>query len=463
MTNELMGRFFPGEDWSQVADRVSGIMPYEDERAEAYSIINGKKFLPSSVCLINAGRPKGGTMAACHILEVPDDLRGIFETIYRCMLINREGAGVGLDFSALAPRGPLSDREIGTSTGRASGPTAFLPLFAGVSAVVREGGWRNVALMGTLNADHPDISRFIRAKEGDGVLSQFNLSITLPHGPLQVERGVWEEIVTQAHQNGEPGVVFLDNINDENPTYEGIGPIRAVSACGEVPHYNYGSCALGSIALPHVIDRLGDWGELERVTRFAVRFLDRSIDVNHWPFPELGSQGRLTRDIGIGVMGWAGLLKREGIPFVSGTALALAEDIAYHIDHAAHVESVVLATMKGGYMPGRRRNRVLTTIAPTGTISQLAGVSRSIYPDYETMLSMRAEDHLDLVGAWQGSTDNGISYTACFPTGVQSAFVDRLYRGAYDRGLKAMSVYRDGSRKGQPLRCESCDGGACEL
>ena len=235
--------------------------------------------------------------------------------------------------------------------------------------------------------------------------------------------------------------------------------MRAVSACGEVPHYDYGSCVLGSIALPRVIGRLGDWDLLTETTGFAVRFLGRVIDVNHWPLAAIGSQARRTRDIGIGVMGWADLLEREGIPFVSTDALDLAREIATRVKGAAIIESWRLADERGGYLPGRRRNRILTAIAPTGTISRLAGVSPSIYPDYKTMLGMSPDQHLYLLWAWQRWVGNGISYTASIPGDASLDIVDRLFRGAWERGLKAISVYRDGSRAGQPLRCPECVGG----
>jgi len=454
---DLLNKYFaPGEDWAKLCERVSGVMQYRGEREAVEASLKKKFWLPNSPCLINAGRPGGRNLAACHLLHVPNSIYGIFETNKSCAKVFKSGGGIGLELSALSP--------VGTSLryapqGVASGPVSFMKVYDTTAQVVMEGGLRRAAIMATLNVEHYDILRFIRCKEEDGDLNNFNISVTMDDGPRGTPPKVWNVIVNHAHWNGEPGVVFLDNVNNDNPTLDDFGRIIGVNACAEIPLYDNSSCILGSLVLPNVIKKLGDWALLRKNTRLLTRFLNRVIDVNHYPLAAIAQQTRRVRRIGVGVMGWATLLKREGIPFVSDVALSLASDIARNIYEAADLESWELAKVDGGYLPGRRRNATVMAIAPTGHIARIAGVSHSIYADYAVGLRMSVEQHLDHVAAWQRWVDNAVSYTISFPNDAAVGVVDRAFRGAHVRGLKAISVYRDGSREGQPCNVE----GTCQI
>ena len=454
---DLLKKYFaPGEDWGRLSERVSGIMQYRREREAVEDALKRKLWLPNSPCLINAGRPGGRNLAACHLLHVENSIEGIFEVNKNCAEVFKSGGGIGLELSALSPAG-TSLRY--APQGSASGLVSFMKIFDITAQVVMEGGLRRAAILASLNVEHEDILRFIVCKEYDGMLNNFNISVTLDDSPGRVPARVWDAIVNHAHFNGEPGVVFLDNMNNDNPTLVEFGRIEGVNACAEIGLYDNGSCVLGSLVLPNVIEKLGDWSLLRENAKLLTRFLNRVIDVNHYPLAAIAQQTRKVRRIGIGVMGWATLLKRERIPFVSADALALTSDIVQTIYHVADEESWNLAKVDGGYLPRRRRNATVMAIAPTGHLARLAGVSHSIYNDYAEGLTMSVEQHLDHVAAWQGWVDNGVSYTISFPHDAPVEVVDRAFRGAHERGLKAISVYRDGSREGQPCKIE----GACSL
>ena len=454
---DLLKKYFaPSEDWARLSERVSGIMQYRHEREAVEDALRRKLWLPNSPCLINAGRPGGRNLAACHLLHVENSIEGIFEAAKNCAAVFKSGGGIGLELSALSPGG-TSLRY--APQGRASGPVSFMEIYDTAAHVVMEGGLRRAAIMATLNVKHDDILQFIRCKEQDGALSNFNISITVDDGPHEIPPDVWDVIVNHAHFNGEPGVVFLDNMNNDNPTLVEFGRIEGVNACAEIGLYDNGSCVLGSLVLPNVIEKLGDWSLLRENVKLLTRFLNRVIDVNHYPLAAIAQQTRKVRRVGVGVMGWATLLKREKIPFVSADALALASEIAQNIYQSADMESWELAKVNGGYLPRRRRNATVMAIAPTGHLAKLAGVSHSIYNDYAEGLEMSVEQHLDHVAVWQAWADNAVSYTISFPNDAPVEVVDRAFRGAHERGLKAISVYRDGSREGQPCKVE----GVCRV
>lgn len=443
--------FIKGEDWSQLCDRVSGIMAHRDERECLYDALTKMYVIPNSPILMNAGRGGGRNLMACHVVHVPNSVVGILDAAKWSAQIFKSGGGIGLDFSALSPR----DTKLAYSTGTASGPVSFMKIFDSVAQVVMEGGLRRAAMMATLNVQHPDILEFIEAKTTDGRLSNFNISVTVDNGPNPISIDVWDAVIRQAHSNGEPGIVFLDNVNRDNPLLRTHGRIIAVNACSEQPLYDFGSCVLGHLVLPRVITKLGEYDKLSEMTRLLVRFLDRVIDVNHYPLPQIAEVARDIRNIGIGVLGWADLLAANDIPFVGEDALSLAKEVGREIYHVADKESWKLAKEKGGYRSECRRNSFLTTIAPTGHTARLAGVEHSIYPPYAEGLKMTPEEHLNHIAAWQTYVDSAISYTVSFPNNAPMSIVDQIFRGAYERGLKAISVYRDGSRVGQPC---SADG-----
>jgi ribonucleoside-diphosphate reductase alpha chain len=312
--------------------------------------------------------------------------------------------------------------------------------------------------MATLNVRHPDILSFIRCKEEDGILPNFNLSVTITEGgPDAVEPEIWDEIVRHAWFNGEPGVIFLDNVNKDNPLLEEYGAIRGANACAEQPMYHNDSCCLGHIVLPNVMTT-DDWGDFDNAVHLAVRFLDRVIDVNHYPTAAIASRARELRRIGIGVMGFYNLCTENGISFVSRGARDLAKMISLRLYMTALDESAKLGMELGCVAGLGRRNSFLTTIAPTGHTARLAGVEHSIYPPYHVALEMTPEQHLDLVAAWQPYIDSAISYTFNFRHDTPPSEIDELYRAAYARGIKCMSVYRDGSRENQPCTIEGVCG-----
>jgi ribonucleoside-diphosphate reductase alpha chain len=448
MTDDLLSRYLaPGETWERLCERVSGIMQYEDERKEIFEQLYDKRFLPNSPCLINASRPGGRNLMACHLLHIPDSIEGIFNAVRWAATIFKSGGGIGIELSDLSPQGtPLKYAP----NGAASGPVSFLKVFNSTSQAMMVLGIKHPGMMATLNTNHPDIEQFITCKTADGKLSNFNISVTLDRGPSGVPLKLWDKIVELAHLNGEPGVVFLDNVNSDNPTLEDFGSIKGVNTCSEVPLYNFGSCCLASVVLPNAIENLGDWSRLNKTVRLMTQFLNRVIDVNHYPLPQIAQATRRDRRIGIGVIGWSDLLEREEIPFVSNDAKRLANEICRVIFNAANDESIELANKDGGYLLGRRRNAVLMAIAPTGHISKVAEVSPSIYPPYDLALTMTPQQHLDHICSWD-AVDNGISYTVCFQNNAPEKTVDEIYRGAWERGLKSISCYRDGSREGQPL------------
>ena len=445
----------PNETWEKLCERVSGLMQYEDERKEIFEQLYNVKFLPNSPCLINAGRPGGRNLMACHLIHIPNDIYGIFNANKWAAMVFKSGGGLGIELSDLSHHGTKLRYA---PTGIASGPVSFMEVFNTTAQVVMEGGLRRAAIMATLNAKHPDVEQFITCKTADGKLNNFNISVTLDDGPSGVPPKLWDKIIEQSHLNGEPGVVFLDRINNDNPTLEDFGPIKGVNACSELPLYDMGSCVLASVVLPNAIEIPGDWAELKRTVGLIVQFLNRVIDVNHYPLPQIAQATQRDRRIGVGVMGWASLLSNFGIPFNSADARSLGKEIGQTIYHAADVESNRLAETDGGYLPCRRRNATLMAVAPTGHTSRLAGVSPSIYPPYDLALRMTVDEHLDNISAWN-VVDNSISYTVCFPHDAPKSTVDKVSRGAWERGLKAISCYRDGSREGQPL-CKLDEG--CE-
>lgn len=450
--NELFNKYFAeGEDWDLLCQRVSGIMPYNSGREEVYHDLYNMKWLPNSPALVNAGRPGGRNMMACHALHVPDSITGIFQTAKEAATIFKAGGGLGIELSALTPRGTSLKYA---PQGVASGPVSFLKVFDVTAQVVMEGGLRRAAILASLNASHPDILEFITCKETDKDLSNFNITVTVDNGPDSVDKNVWNKIVQHAWNNGEPGIGYLDLINARNPTLKEYGRIIALNACAELPLHNGGSCVLGSLVLPNVISNLGYYLELEEATETLIKFLNQVIDVNNYPLPKIAEATRRTRSIGVGVMGFATLLKREGIPYTSSEALDLADKIGSIIHYAASEASWNLAEKYGGYLPRRRRNDRLTAIAPTGHISRLAGVSFSIYPEFEEALEMTPDQHLDMLETWQRHVDSSISYTVNIKHDSDPSLVDEIFRKAYKKRIKVVSVYRDGSREDQPCTVE---------
>lgn len=375
-----------------------------------FKIMTSLLFLPNSPTLMNAGTPVN-QLSACFVLPVEDSLEGIFTSLKHAAIIQQNGGGTGFNFSHLRPK----DSPLTTAQGRASGPISFMKVFNAATENIRNGGKRRGANMGILNVDHPDIESFIEAKKEMDNLSNFNISVGISDAymnavelneewPLvhpntrQVIRKVnakklWGNIVANAWQTGDPGLIYLDTINSANPT-PALGRIESTNPCGEVPLLPYEPCNLGSINLSKFVKHNNgcselDWKGLEEVVKIAVRFLDNVIEVNNYVIPEIRVIAVGNRKIGLGVMGWAELLILMEIPYDSEQAVRLAEELMQFVQRKSMEASVALAADRGAfpnwgksiYSPATQiRNATRTSIAPTGTISIIANTCCSIEP-----------------------------------------------------------------------------------
>ncbi|MDN3690154.1 adenosylcobalamin-dependent ribonucleoside-diphosphate reductase [Cyclobacterium jeungdonense] len=371
-----------------------------------FEVMKRLAFLPNSPTLMNTGTV-AGQLSACFVLPVVDSLESIFSTLKQAALIHQKGGGTGFNFSQLRPKGD----PVYTSGGYASGPVSFMKIFDAASAHVKQGGKRSGANMGILNADHPDIEEFISAKKGLGNLQNFNISVGITDAFMKAVYGnapwdlihpnnrkviktlesgnLWNQIVENALLYGDPGLIFLDTIHSKNPT-PGLGKINATNPCGEVPLMPYESCNLGSINLSKMtIGGSVDWFGLEKTIDIAIRFLDDVIEVNQYPNPKIRKITYRNRKIGLGVMGWAEMLIKLGIPYDTQEAVELASRLMHFIQEKSKASSRSLAMIRGPfpnweksiYYPNEPlRNATCTSIAPTGTISVIADTSSSIEP-----------------------------------------------------------------------------------
>ena len=533
------------------ADRNYGASETERQATEDrfYHAMRRLELLPNSPTLMNAGRELQ-QLSACFVLPVEDSLDGIFNKVKETALIHKSGGGTGFAFSRLRPEGDV----VGSTGGVASGPVSFIRAFDTATDVVKQGGTRRGANMGILDVTHPDILKFIKSKEGGQTLVNFNISVGVNADFMEkVKRGedynlvnprtgkvtgqenareVFDLLAEMAWKTGDPGLVFLDIINRDNPNPQ-LGRIESTNPCGEQPLLPHESCNLASINLARMVrfedgDVAMDWERLDETVRVAVHLLDNVIDMNEYPIPEIAEMSRKTRRIGLGVMGFADLLVQLAVPYDSEEALEIAEQVMDFIQQQTHDASMELALARGSFPswdgsiyndPKRgetrpMRNSAPTTIAPTGTISIIAGASSGIEPlfalgyvrnvmdntrlvegnpyfeavarregfyseqliediartgtleglptdnynvpqwvkdVFRTSHDISPDWHVRMQGAAQAHTDNAVSKTINFPHTATVEDVARAYMLAYELGCKGITVYRDGSKDGQVL------------
>ncbi len=491
----------PGETEDGMYRRVAhAIAKCENDKLLFYKIMKEGYFLPNSPTLVNAGVENGGGLSACYVVPIEDSLDSIYKAVSDAAIIHKNYGGTGFDLSSIRPKYSV----INSTGGESCGPVKVLHLLNQSAELVSQGGKRQGANMGILRVDHPDIFEFIRCKSQDGVLTHFNISVAVTEEFMKaVERNlpfqlrfygkavktvdaidIWNEITDYAWMNGDPGIVFIDEINKYN-SVAGYYDIVATNPCGEQPLGPYESCNLGSINLAKFVTDNGKFDSklFSDIIRIAVRFLDGVIDSNHYPLESIKDATLSTRKIGLGVMGWHDCLIKMGIPYCSEAALNLISTIGHVLDNESVGESVILANEYGEfpyweYSTWRSngtnlRNATVTTIAPTGTISFLVGCSSGIEPHYarrytrtseqgteemyinvpegETALEIPFEWHIKHQAMWQQYIHNAVSKTINMKSSATVHDVRDAYMMAYKMHCKGVTIYRDGCKDKQVL------------
>ena len=541
---------------------------FEANIKEFYDLMTRKKFLPNTPAIANFGNPLG-MGSACFVLDVPDSLEDIMETLKNTAMVFKSGGGMGYNFSKLRPEGDF----VSTTSGIASGPLSFMRLFDTMTEVIKQGGIRRGANMGIINSNHPDVEKFIVAKKGNGALRNFNISVLImsdfwkyyeknePYPLVNPRTGeilrhvnprmLFDMIVYQAWESAEPGVIFFDHVNEFNPFLDHLGPIVTTNPCGEVLLYPDEPCNLGSVNVWAFAkeDEEGrvffDWDEMASVVRLSTRFLDNVIDINNWPLPQIERMALNTRKIGLGIMGFGDLMYELSMRYDSEEGRAFMEHLMEAVNYHSKIESIALAQSRGPlpyygksfYPEGRLpfsgsvekekwhfdwngvsekvksvgiRNGYTTIIAPTGSISMIAGCSSGMEPVFSlvfeknvkvgsffyvdpvfekamkkeglydeklmeqvsehggmlhdiayipqhlkdvfvTAREVSPENHIRALAAFQKWTDSSISKTNNFPADATVDDMRTSYLLAYELGCKDVTVFRDSSIKDQVL------------
>ncbi len=390
-----------------------------------FDIMNNLDFVPNSPTLMHAGT-KLNILSACFVLPIEDSLDGIFKTMHNAAKIHQAGSGTGFSFSRIRPKGSF----VSSINGYASGPISFIKLYNMETKIVNMGGKQRGANMAVLRVDHPDILEFITCKQTEGDIAHFNISVALTDKFMQAlevngsydlidpktkqivskmsAKSVFDLIVNMAWTNGEPGIIFIDEINRYN-FVPNMGELESTNPCGEQPLLPYESCNLGSINLANMVkDGKIEWDKLRETVAIATRFLDNVIDVNRYPIPEIEKVTKTSRKIGLGIMGWADMLLQLKIPYNSDDAVYLAEKVMKFINDVGVETSVSLGKEKGSFPAFKdskweqdgyesMRNATVTTIAPTGTISMIADASSGIEPLFSIAYTKIALDEKEFV------------------------------------------------------------------
>lgn len=541
---------------------------YEAEVSEYYDLMVNRRFLPNTPALVNFGNYLG-MGSACFTLDIKDSIESIMDTLKAAAIIFKAGGGVGYNFSELRPEGDY----VKTTGGLASGPISFMSMFDVMTDVIKQGGIRRGANMGILNSSHPDVEKFIKAKEGNKALRNFNISVMVmpelwecykqnklyplinPRTKKIIQeidpRKFLDSLVYQAWESAEPGVLFFDRINEYNPFYKTLGPIFSTNPCSEVLLYPNESCNLGSINVWSFVKKTNsqqarfDWDDLSKVVKITTRFLDNVIDVNKYPLKEIEDMTLNTRKIGLGIMGLGDLLYELKIPYNTKEGLRFMEKLMEFVNYYSKITSIALSKERGRmpyfdksfYKEGKLpfaglkdkkswhfdwlklakeikrygiRNSYTTVIAPTGSLSMIAGCSSGIEPVYSlvfeksvvigsfyyvdpvfeeqmqkeglmdedlikdvaalsgsiqklsyipeklkkifaTALDINPQEHIKVLAAFQKWVDSSISKTNNFPADATVDDVKEAYLLAYELGCKGVTVYRDKSLKKQVL------------
>lgn len=519
----------------QLFERIAKAIALDQESKDEFlKVLMNLEFLPNTPTLMNAGTDIG-QLSACFVIPIEDSLDSIFDAVKSMAIIQQSGGGTGFSFSNLRPAGDF----VRSTKGAASGPVSFMRIFDITTDIIKQGGKRRGANMGILRADHPDIIEFITAKAREGILSNFNISVALDDRFMrslkegtdyelinprnrQVVRSVkaseiWNMIIKMAWRNGDPGIIFIDEINRHNPTPH-AGKMESTNPCGELPLLPFESCNLGSINLSKMVkDQKIDWQKFGETIKISVKFLDNIIDLNKYSLPQIEKITKANRKIGLGVMGFADMLVQLKIPYDSEEALKTAEKIMKFMKEKSHAESQELAKIRGAF-PNIKgsiykkdiRNSTVTTIAPTGTISIIAGCSSGIEPLfaisfirhilegsnlievnphfeleakkkgfyseelmmkiakngtiaglkeipedirrlYVTGFDIAPEWHVKMQAAFQKYCDNAVSKTINFPNNVNINQIEKTFLLAHELRCKGITVYRYGSKLQQVL------------